>query len=325
MIRKLLGVRGVAVTGIALVLLLGSGLFFTLRGCGHGAGTVTAGFKYQCSMHPQIVQDHPGTCPICHMDLVKVEVNPPVAVAVKGKKIVRYRNPMDPSKFSDKPMKDSMGMDYIPVYSDEPAAEASGAKAGKSGRVPFMLSERRQQLIGVKWTVAGKRKLSSRLRLPGRGNGSRTVAAELLEIDAGTVKPGMRARIIGPQDRAVDAEVSDIDPNFDAVTRSYAVTLETLEEAGWLKSGVYCEVSVIMNFGEKLAIPLDSVLYGGERRIVFVTDGKGMFRPVEVRLGKTAEDWVEVLSGLKEGERVVTSANFLIDSESRFKAALEQF
>jgi len=323
-LKRFAGTKRMTAVIMAAVVVLVLGLVFAVRGCGHGSGAgVRAGVKYQCSMHPQIVQDRPGTCPICHMDLSPVSISPPAGGGVKGKKIVRYRNPMDPSKFSDKPMKDSMGMDYVPVYAEEDGA-AEG-KSGGTGQAAFTLSERRQQLIGVKWRPTEKRKLSRRLRLPGRVTGPNSVAAELLEIDAGTLKTGMKARIMGPQEQVVDAAVSGIESAFDAVTRSYAVALETSGEAGWLKTGVYCEVSVTIEYGERLAVPAEAILYGGERKVVFVTDGKGRFKPVEVRLGKSGEDWVEVLSGVKAGDRVVTSANFLIDSESRFKAALEQF
>lgn len=314
-LNRIIGDRRIKAALAAAAILLAFGLVFAVRGCGPGARSAAeAGVKYQCPMHPQIVQDHSGSCPICHMDLVKV-------AAGAGKKIVRYRNPMDPSKFSDKPMKDSMGMDYVPIYAGGDEAEAPGG----TGQAPFTLSERRQQLIGVKWQKAGERALTRHIRLPGRVTGPGTVSAELLEIDAGTVRAGMKARITGPQDQAVEAEVAGVEPAFDALTRSYTVALQAVGGAGWLKPGVYCEVSVIIEYGKRLAVPEDAILYGGARRVVFVTDGRGRFKPVEVRLGKNGEDWVEVLSGVKAGDRVVTSANFLIDSESRFKAALEQF
>jgi len=323
-LKKLMANKPAIVLILVVAAFLAGGLVLSLRSCGNGNPDITeAGVMYQCPMHPQIIQGHPGTCPICHMDLTKVVDDKSVSKAQKGRKIVRYRNPMDPSKYSDKPLKDSMGMDYIPIYSDESGDIMEIGR--ETGRAPFMLSERKQQLIGVKWITAERRNLSRRLRLPGRVIGPNSVAAELLEIDAGTVRSGMKARITGPQEQAIDAVVSAVDPGFDAVTRSYSVALETRSEAGWLKPGVYCEVAVFIEYGERMAVPADAVLYGGEHRIVFVTDTKGRFKPVEVRLGKAGEDWVEVLSGIKEGDRVVTSANFLIDSESQFKAALEQF
>ena len=77
--------------------------------------------------------------------------------------------------------------------------------------------------------------------------------------------------------------------------------------------------------GRVLAIPDDAVLDTGEHRIVFVVRDAGRFEPRSVTLGRAADGWHEVLAGLDEGDAIVTSANFLIDSESRFRAALAAF
>jgi len=310
---KLAAGRTLAVGAVILAVLAGSGVL-AVRGCRHSAKETVAGAsRYQCPMHPEVVSDQPGKCPICHMDLVRAAEGP------KARKIVRYRNPMDPKKFSDKPMKDPMGMDYVPVYEDEQAG------TGVPGREPIYLSPERQQLIGVKTGLVERKPLARLLRLPGRGTAGKRVDAELLEIDAGTVKRGMRAVLTGPRGQTGEAVVTGVDSRFDALTRSYGVTLEARDGAAWLKPGVYCEVAVTMDFGRRLVVPSDAVLYGGKSQVVFVTDGKGRFEPREVFLGNSGEDLVEVLSGVVVGERVVTSANFLVDSESRFKAALKQF
>ena len=72
-------------------------------------------------------------------------------------------------------------------------------------------------------------------------------------------------------------------------------------------------------------MPADAVLPGGRQQIVFVISGAGSFEPRAVQLGRQAGGYYEVLDGLHAGEDVVTSANFLIDSESRFRAALAAF
>ena len=69
-------------------------------------------------------------------------------------------------------------------------------------------------------------------------------------------------------------------------------------------------------------IPTEAVLESGERQVIFIHHGGGTLEWRAVKLGARASDWVEVMEGLKEGDHVVTSANFLIDSESRLKAAL---
>lgn len=98
---------------------------------------------YVCPMHPKYTSDKKGICPICGMDLVKKEIEPEVTsspvVENKERKILFYRNPMDPSITSSTATKDQMGMDYVPVYEEE-----KGALPG----VPINIEK--QQLIGVK-------------------------------------------------------------------------------------------------------------------------------------------------------------------------------
>jgi Cu(I)/Ag(I) efflux system membrane fusion protein len=81
--------------------------------------------KYRCPMHPQVIRDEPGQCPVCGMTLVRVEPSPEAtaAPAAASGKPLYYRNPMDPSRRSPVPAKDEMGMDYVPVYAEEPGGE----------------------------------------------------------------------------------------------------------------------------------------------------------------------------------------------------------
>src|SRR4051812_8575632 len=165
---------------------------------------------YQCSMHPQIIQDHPGDCPICHMHLEKVvdegDGRPEITHAA-AKKVTKYRNPMDPTVFSDHPMKDSMGMDYVPVYEEDAGELGTTDVPGKGS---FTLSPGRQQLIGVRWTPVKVQDVGLTLRLPARVSGGRDILAELLEMDGGRVKRGDKALLKGPGGEAVAATVVSV-------------------------------------------------------------------------------------------------------------------
>jgi len=111
-------------------------------------------------------------------------------------------------------------------------------------------------------------------------------------------------------------------PYLDAQTRTAKVRYEFANPHGKLKPEMFANVEITVRFGDKLAVPEGAVIDTGIRKVVIVDRGAGYFEPREVRLGVKAGEVFEVLDGLKAGERVVTSANFLIDSESKLKEAV---
>jgi Cu(I)/Ag(I) efflux system membrane fusion protein len=117
-------------------------------------------------------------------------------------------------------------------------------------------------------------------------------------------------------------EVVFIYPYLDTQTRTGKARIEFANPEGKLKPGMFTQVQIQTARGEGLVIPQSAVLDSGVRRLVFVDRGEGRFEPREVELGGRSGEGFEVLAGLSEGEQVITSANFLIDSESQLKAAL---
>ncbi len=111
-------------------------------------------------------------------------------------------------------------------------------------------------------------------------------------------------------------------PYMDPQTRTAKVRYEFANSHGKLKPEMFANVEISVRLGDKLAVPEGAVIDTGVRRVVIVDRGSGYFEPREVRLGARAGDLFEVIGGLKAGERVVTSANFLIDSESKLKEAV---
>jgi len=150
------------------------------------------------------------------------------------------------------------------------------------------------------------------------------VLADLYEYELPLVQVGQRAGVTlsyypGEEFRG---EVVYIYPYLESQTRTAKMRVE-LSNPGWkLKPGMFANVEIQTQRGEGLVVPGSAVLDSGEHRIVFVAKGEGRFEPRQVRLGGRAGEGYEVLAGLEEGEEVLTSANFLIDSESQLKAAL---
>ena len=240
------------------------------------------------------------------------------------KKIIGYRDPMDPKIVSKTFKKDSMGMPYIAIYaSNEGLGESAGPAV--SGLAGFSLDERQQQLIGVRWSEAGEMELEKTVRMGARVGQGGQILAELLEIDAGTLKPGFKAEVKGPWGASVEGRVTSVGHSLDGITRSFEVTLAVMTHPAWMAPGVFCEADALVPLGRRLAVPQDAVLDTGERQVVFVVQGNGYFQPRQVVTGVSGDNDVEILSGIKAGENVVTSANFLIDSESQFQEALQKF
>jgi Cu(I)/Ag(I) efflux system membrane fusion protein len=346
---------------------------------------------YYCPMHPDFTSDKPGDCAICGMSLVKREVNQQESSGKAGKKkILYYRNPMNPSVTSPVPMKDQMGMDYVPVYE-----EAAGA-----GAASVYISPEKQQLIGVKKGRVEKRKLAGEILTVGRVaydpslftaqqeylqafKSSRTIhkdegyieeqsgaltksmkqkllamgmsAGEIAELEksgkpqqnlylpsgedknvwvyvtiyeyeAQLVKSGtpVEVRAIAYPGEVFEGQVVTVTPILEAATRTLKVRALVDNTENKLKLEMFVNVVIKYDLGDKLSVPEEAIMHAGTRDIVFVAGTNGHFEPRVVTLGPKAQGYYEVLRGLSENEEVVTSGNFLIDSESKLNAGFNK-
>ena len=149
------------------------------------------------------------------------------------------------------------------------------------------------------------------------------IVADVFEYEAPNVRLGETARVsfqVLPG-RTFMAHVNYIQPEVDAVTRTLKVRLDVDNPNGALKPDMYADVEFQVNLTAKLMVPAEAVLDSGERKTVFVDRGNGYFEPRQVTTGERADGRIQILSGLRQGERVVTSGNFLIDSESQMRVA----
>ncbi len=431
------------------------------------AETSSTGEKYICTMCPEVQSDKPGRCPECGMDLVKADGEIAGATGEQAasqpageRKILFYRNPMDPNITSPVPAKDDMGMDFIPVYADEAAPKIGPVE----GLAAISLTSMKSELAGIQTATASWEHMTRSIRtvglvtadetrirhihtkIPGwiekleanftgqqvrkgkpiltiyspellssqeeflrareaaakfeksslpevrrggedllaaarkrlelfdvpenfirdlerTGQPKRTVSllapvsgyitsketfegqqvepgmelftvtdlsqvwveADVYEYEAPSVKIGQKAVLTLPYDASVllTGRVDYIYPYLSPESRTLKVRLQFNNPDLTLKPSMFVNVELKVDSGEGVVIPESSIMDTGARQVVFVDAGEGHILPREVRVGERGEGKARILEGLKDGERVVIRANFLLDSESRLRAAIE--
>jgi Cu(I)/Ag(I) efflux system membrane fusion protein len=149
------------------------------------------------------------------------------------------------------------------------------------------------------------------------------IMADVFEYEAPNIRVGQTARVSlqALPGRSFNARIDFLQPQVDPMTRTLKVRLNMDNPGLMLKPDMYADIEFVVNIPSRLTVPADAVLNAGERKTVFVDRGNGYFEPRQVKTGEREGDRIQILSGLSGGERVVTSGNFLIDSESQMKAA----
>jgi len=154
------------------------------------------------------------------------------------------------------------------------------------------------------------------------------IMAQVAERDLALVRRGQTARIMlkAYDDQPRDGRIAFVYPELDAATRTAQVRIELDNADGSLRIGLYAEVEIeTRGNGTVVAIPESAIIDSGRRRIAFVAMGDGLFEPRDLTLGRRGNGYVEIRTGVTDGERVVVSGNFLIDAESNLRAALSTF
>lgn len=153
--------------------------------------------------------------------------------------------------------------------------------------------------------------------------------ADVAEQDLGLVQIGALAMVSfrAFPGKSFEGRVTFVLHELDMSTRTAKVRIEVHNPDHLIKHEMYADVEIGARTGEaaRLAVPASAVIDSGNRQVVIVAKGEGRFQPRPVKLGMRADDHIEILDGVTEGEEVVTAANFLIDAESNLKAALQAF
>ena len=153
------------------------------------------------------------------------------------------------------------------------------------------------------------------------------VYAQIFQNDVGRIKPGDTAQITVDSypGRTFSGQIEQILPQVDMTTRTVRVRLLIANPELQLKPGMFVNVDLKTSLGRQLVVPASAVFQSGTRQLVFVNHGNGSLEPKEVTLGPRVGDDAVVLKGLQAHQSIVTSANFLIDSESQLQAAAGSF
>ena len=161
----------------------------------------------------------------------------------------------------------------------------------------------------------------------GANGGNVEVFLDIFPSDSGAVQPGQKleARTLAAPGRVFHGVIKAVDRNVNPTTRTVRARALIENAEGLLRADTYLDVQIRAPLGMRLCVPADAILETGEKTLAFVISGTGKIDPRLVSVGQRGDDEVEVLTGLAEGESVVTSANFLIDSESRLRSALAAF
>ncbi|HTF72410.1 MAG TPA: efflux RND transporter periplasmic adaptor subunit [Edaphobacter sp.] len=153
------------------------------------------------------------------------------------------------------------------------------------------------------------------------------VYAQVFQNDVGRVKPGNKAQITADSypGRTFSGQIEEILPQVDMATRTVRVRLAITNAGLKLKPGMFVNVDLKTNMGRQLVVPASAVFQSGTRQLVFLNHGNGSLEPREITVGPRVGDDFIVLKGLDAHQSIVTSANFLIDSESQLQAAAGSF
>jgi len=305
---------------------------------------------WYCPMHPWIKSDKPGVCPICGMALVpghqhnethtvkipgyiSVEISKQkqqlagIRTAFVTKNIViktiraagRVAYDEDLYKAEVRYVEDYIAYLRLDRRINQGSYTIQDAKRKlKEEELDLYHMGATEQTI----TQLQTNKFPDHSLLVSHGDGAQ-IFAEVFGEDLGFVDVGQKAIIEVPDyHETFNGIVTSIDPIIDPMSQTARVRIYVDAEND-LHSNMFVNVSMPVELNEAIVVPRDAVMDTGLRKIVFIEKDGGQFEPREIQTGWETDDGFEVKAGLKEGETIAVNGNFLLDSESRVQAGLE--
>lgn len=308
---------------------------------------------YYCPMHPNFTADKPGDCAICGMKLVRKsslpaaggEVKPDSAEAgiqisserqqfigvkteaVSKRQLTRQINTV--GKVAYDPELYVAQEEYLQALKTSQAVKQSVlASVSQQSDSLLQSAQKKLLLLGMSQEeisqLAKSGQAQENLYFPTQG-GTAWVYITIYEYELGMIKPGLLVEIeaVAFPGIVFPGKITAITPVLDPMTRSAQARAEVSDPQHKLKPEMFVDVRINLDLGDLLAVPKEAIMDSGMRKIVFVVLPDGYFQSREVKTGVSTDEYVQVMEGLSEGEKVVVSGNFLIDSESKLKTALE--
>lgn len=240
------------------------------------------------------------------------------AGASAERKVLYWHDPMVPGPKFDKPGKSPfMDMELVPVYAD----------AGTADENVITVRPEIVNILGVRTAVATHKAEPRRTSAAGyvfRDARGLAVLVDVFERDASWVRRGHAAEVRVPNrgDRRWTGTVEHVSPDVDIGARSFKAQVRIARPDPALKANMYAEVTVIgpQPAAGRLLIPREALIRTGTRDAVVLALDDGRFKPVEVVPGPEVGDMIEIRKGIADGDRVVTSGQFLLDSEANIRA-----
>lgn len=310
--------------------------------------------EWTCPMHPQVKQDKPGQCPICGMNLIKrsdlerddkkgafnnldspVEHAPFSISSERAQMIgVKYgiveKKPLfikiqAAGRLAYDPELYTAQTEYIEALGQLQQVKNSPVEEVKKSAANMVEGARlRLTVLGLSDKQISKLGASSEKDislLTSKASKETWVYADIYEMDLPHVKEGLSVEIRAPSfgTKILAGKVVAIDRILNSSTRTAKVRIAMVKGSETLRAESFVDVTILSPLGPQVVVPFDAVFDTGKEAWVFLSPEPGKIEPRRIAVKWQVGDEIAVESGLEGGEKIVTSANFLIDSESRLK------